>query len=155
MLRDLRRAAVLEDLAAELGHKITSMELVKNDAEKTAVAQLEDIARRRAALDREEEGAIAEMLRRDADGTKSMGLLIEESVGKILRAQQEKDTSGEEEDVGSDDEDEAYADAEDSEGAVVEPLRMVNGAMEESNGIAGPSTDMTKGKTVVEPYCFD
>ncbi|ETS78279.1 hypothetical protein PFICI_10341 [Pestalotiopsis fici W106-1] len=133
MLRDLQRAAVLQELAAELGHKITSMELVKNDAEKTAVAQLQDIARRRAALDREEEAAIAEMLRRDADGTKSIGILVEESVGKILRAprgysEEEEDEEG---DGSEEDGDEAYADAEESEDTFVEPTRAVNAGVEE------------------------
>lgn len=123
MLRDLRRAAVLEALAAELGHKISSMALVKNDAERTAVARLEDVRRRREALDREEEAAVAEMLRRDADATIAIGMLIEESVGTILRAAPVEQSGGEEEDdeeeeegdSDEDDADEAFVDAKEEE----------------------------------------
>ncbi|KAK6197161.1 hypothetical protein LQW54_010855, partial [Pestalotiopsis sp. IQ-011] len=146
MLRDLRRAAVLEALAAELGHKISSMALVKNDAERTAVARLEDVRRRREALDREEEAAVAEMLRRDADATLAIGMLIEESVGSILRAPVEQ-SGGEEEDEdeeGDSDEDdanEAFSDAKEGEddGKLVSVLELIADGMKESmefDGIA-------------------
>ncbi|KAI4598322.1 hypothetical protein KJ359_003206 [Pestalotiopsis sp. 9143b] len=144
MLRDLRRAAVLEALTAELGHKISSMALVKNDAERTAVARLEDVRRRREALDREEEAAVAEMLRRDADATIAIGMLIEESVGSIWRAAPVEQSGGEEEDESDSDEDdanEAFADAKEGEddGKSVSVLELIADGTKESmefDGIA-------------------
>ncbi|KAK9772884.1 hypothetical protein SCAR479_10394 [Seiridium cardinale] len=84
LLRDNQRAALLGEISAELSNKITSMELMKNDAEKTAVAKLKEIQKKREELDREEAAAIASMLKRDAENTATIGTLIEESVGRLL-----------------------------------------------------------------------
>jgi hypothetical protein len=149
MLRDTHRTSVLETMANEVRYKLISMELIKREAETRAFNKLRDINERRIALLREEDAAIAEMVRRDADGTRSMGLLIEEAVDKILRGPLEYHHGVACDEVDEDGDEDEYLDAEDAEeGSLTSTPRFVNEAEEGFEVIAGPSTYTMKGKAI-------
>ncbi|KAF7535089.1 hypothetical protein G7054_g5655 [Neopestalotiopsis clavispora] len=149
MLRDTHHASVLETMANEVRYRLISMESIKKRAETQAMDKLRDINERRIALLREEDAAIAEMVRRDADGTRSMGLLIEEAVDKILRGPLEYHHGVACDEVDEDGDEDEYLDAEDAEeGSLTSTPRFVNEAEEGFEVIAGPSTYTMKGKAI-------
>lgn len=96
MLKDYRRAVLLGSISNELDNKVRSMELMKNDAEKDAVARFQEIQRKREELAMEEKTLVADMLKKDAQNMNSIGILIEESVFNLLKAPPDHSAASEE-----------------------------------------------------------
>ncbi|KAF6831256.1 ubiquinol-cytochrome-c reductase cytochrome c1 [Colletotrichum musicola] len=83
-LRDVPRAALLEELASEVDNKIKAMDLSKNVLENRATAQMEEIRLQREALDREEKRLLEGMVQQDREQKALIGRLLESSVREIL-----------------------------------------------------------------------
>ncbi|KAF6814843.1 ubiquinol-cytochrome-c reductase cytochrome c1 [Colletotrichum sojae] len=83
-LRDVSRAALLEELASEVDNKIKAMDLSKNVLENRATAQMEEIRLRREALDREEKRLLEDMVQQDREQKALIGRLLESSVREIF-----------------------------------------------------------------------
>ncbi|XXH02984.1 hypothetical protein Hte_009374 [Hypoxylon texense] len=104
-LNDHRRAGELEEMCYELESKIKAMELNKNVLENSAKAGLEEIQRQREELDRKEAEIITNMIRDDRENKSLIGILLEDSVGRILEGKTEVEdevTGGQNGDVGRD-----------------------------------------------------
>ncbi|RYO93700.1 hypothetical protein DL762_000905 [Monosporascus cannonballus] len=84
-LGDNIRAIKLEEICHELDDKMETMKLNKNALEITATAGLEEIKRQREELDRREKEIVAQMVREDQENKVFMGVLLEESVDRILK----------------------------------------------------------------------
>jgi hypothetical protein len=61
------------------------MKTVNNNAEKVAIAKLEEIQRRPAALNTKGVMTIADMLKRDTKNIASIDILVEQSVDKLYQ----------------------------------------------------------------------
>ncbi len=83
-LGDLVRAAQLEDICNELDSKIETMKLTKNALEGAATAGLDEIRRQREELDRREKEIVARMVKEDGENKSFMGMLLEDSLSRIL-----------------------------------------------------------------------
>ncbi|RYP90803.1 hypothetical protein DL770_003064 [Monosporascus sp. CRB-9-2] len=83
-LGDNIRAIKLEEMCHELDDKMETMKLNKNALEITAMARLEEIKRQREELDRREKEIVAQMVKEDRENKAFMGVLLEESVDRIL-----------------------------------------------------------------------
>ncbi|RYP85783.1 hypothetical protein DL769_000891 [Monosporascus sp. CRB-8-3] len=83
-LGDNIRAIKLEEICHELDDKMETMKLNKNALETTATAGLEEIKRQREELDRREREIVAQMVKEDKENKVFMGVLLEESVDRIL-----------------------------------------------------------------------
>lgn len=79
-LGDHSRAAELENLCLEIGSRIRDMELNKNFLENRLDEQLRAINKQRAELDRQEEDAIATMLKEDQENKLLIGSFLEDAV---------------------------------------------------------------------------
>ncbi|KAI6086747.1 hypothetical protein F4821DRAFT_237878 [Hypoxylon rubiginosum] len=88
-LKDHRRAGQLEEMSYELDGKIKAMELNKNVLENSTKVGLEDIQRRREDLDRMETEMIAKMIRDDRENKSLIGVLLEDTVCRILEGNTE------------------------------------------------------------------
>ncbi|KAI1500176.1 hypothetical protein F5X99DRAFT_419415 [Biscogniauxia marginata] len=88
-LGDVKHAAQLEEICDELGSKVKSMELYKNALENTAIESLHDIQRQREQLDRQEREVVQRMVNDDAENKTFVGLLLEDSIGRILHENSE------------------------------------------------------------------
>jgi hypothetical protein len=83
-LNDPLRSAQLEELYHEIDSKIKAMELNKNVLEDELDAQLREIQRQRAELDRKEKDLKATTLRKDVENKALIGHLLEEALQKIF-----------------------------------------------------------------------
>lgn len=83
-LRDPLRAAQLEELHSEIKSKIRALELIKNTMEDDMCRKLQETHQRRIDLDMEEKEFLAKMLDEDSRNKSLIGLLLEESAGKIF-----------------------------------------------------------------------
>ncbi|RYP34164.1 hypothetical protein DL767_004391 [Monosporascus sp. MG133] len=83
-LGDNIRAIKLEEICHELDDKMETMKLNKNALEITATAGLEEIKRQREELDKREKEIVAQMVKEDRENKVFMGVLLEESVDRIL-----------------------------------------------------------------------
>ncbi|RYP05984.1 hypothetical protein DL764_003444 [Monosporascus ibericus] len=83
-LGDNVRAIKLEEICHELDDKMEAMKLNKNALEITATAGPEEIKRQREELDRREKEIVARMVKEDGENKAFMGVLLEESVGRLL-----------------------------------------------------------------------
>ncbi|KAI1772566.1 hypothetical protein F4818DRAFT_424788 [Hypoxylon cercidicola] len=102
-LNDQKRAGQLEEMCYELDSKIKAMELNKNVLENSVKVGLEEIQRQREALDRKETEMIANMIRDDRENKGLIGILLEDSVGRILEgAEMEDGVRDQNGDVGGD-----------------------------------------------------
>ncbi|KAF6832896.1 ubiquinol-cytochrome-c reductase cytochrome c1 [Colletotrichum plurivorum] len=79
-LRDVPRAALLEELASEVDNKIKAVDLSKNVLENRATAQMEEIRLQREAFDREEKRLLEGMVQQDREQKALIGRLLESSV---------------------------------------------------------------------------
>jgi hypothetical protein len=79
ILGDIPRATKLRNLEVEVEGRIRDMELNKNFLENRLDEQLRAISERRAELDRQEQEAIAIMLKEDHENRLLIGSLLEES----------------------------------------------------------------------------
>ncbi|RYP13834.1 hypothetical protein DL765_006706 [Monosporascus sp. GIB2] len=77
-------AIKLEEICHELDDKMETMKLNKNALEITATAGLEEIKRQREELDKREKEIVAQMVKEDREHKAFMGVLLEESVDRIL-----------------------------------------------------------------------
>lgn len=83
-LGDHARAAQLDGICNELDDKMETMKLNKNALEDAATAGLDEIKRQREELDRREKEVIARMVKEDKQNKAFMGVLLEDSVNRIL-----------------------------------------------------------------------
>jgi hypothetical protein len=79
-LGDHSRAAGLENLCLEIGSRIRDIELNKNFLENRLDEQLRAINKQRAELDRQEEDAIATMLKEVQENKLLIGSFLEDAV---------------------------------------------------------------------------
>ena len=86
-LHDPVRSAQLEELHCEIESKIEAMELSKNVLEDGVSSEMEEIRRQREALQRKEEGLVANMVREDQENKSLIGCLLEEQVQRIFCAE--------------------------------------------------------------------